>query len=133
MLAVLSSMSFSEESSSSSSSLNGDAYTLLFNALYLIPISPYILALSLLFVIVIYNFLEFHFVEDIFSGFRGSPVRLTFNSSSPIYDGVVSKCKIVHGRSANSQTKLKHVIQFFSFFEKINFSFICLLFILNKI
>ncbi|KAL9449445.1 hypothetical protein AB3S75_011389 [Citrus x aurantiifolia] len=92
-------MSFSEESSSSSSSsLNGDAYALLFNALRLIPISHYLLALSLLFVIVIYNFLEFHFVEDLFSGFRGSPVRLTFNSSSPIYDGVVSKCKIVHGR-----------------------------------
>ncbi|KAH9757954.1 AB hydrolase-1 domain-containing protein [Citrus sinensis] len=99
MLAVLLSMSFSEESSSSSSSsLNGDAYALLFNALRLIPISHYLLALSLLFVIVIYNFLEFHFVEDLFSGFRGSPVRLTFNSSSPIYDGVVSKCKIVHGR-----------------------------------
>ncbi|KAH9692165.1 AB hydrolase-1 domain-containing protein [Citrus sinensis] len=99
MLAVLLSMSFSEESSSSSSSsLNGDAYALLFNALRLIPISHYVLALSLLFVIVIYNFLEFHFVEDLFSGFRGSPVRLTFNSSSPIYDGVVSKCKIVHGR-----------------------------------
>ncbi|KAJ4701166.1 embryogenesis-associated protein EMB8 [Melia azedarach] len=75
-----------------------DEYKLLFNALSLIPISHYLFVLSLVFLAFLYNFLEFHFFEDLLSGFRGSPVRLTFNSFSLIYDDVVSKCKILHGR-----------------------------------
>ncbi|KZV40905.1 hypothetical protein F511_05150 [Dorcoceras hygrometricum] len=37
-------------------------------------------------------------IADIFTGFRGGPVSLTFNPSSEIYHAVVSKCKTLHGR-----------------------------------
>ncbi|XP_057490682.1 embryogenesis-associated protein EMB8 isoform X2 [Actinidia eriantha] len=75
-----------------------NAYALLFKAISMIPISHY--ALGLLFVVIVffYNFLEFHFLEDLLSGFRGSPVTLTYNTCSEIYEGVVSKCRILHGR-----------------------------------
>ncbi|PSS31841.1 Embryogenesis-associated protein [Actinidia chinensis var. chinensis] len=75
-----------------------NAYALLFKAISMIPNSHY--ALGLLFVVIVffYNFLEFHFLEDLLSGFRGSPVTLTYNTCSEIYDGVVSKCRILHGR-----------------------------------
>ncbi|XP_012482348.1 embryogenesis-associated protein EMB8 isoform X2 [Gossypium raimondii] len=39
-----------------------------------------------------------HSEPDFFSGFRGAPVALTFHPTSHIYHGVVSKCKILHGR-----------------------------------
>ncbi|KAL5846036.1 hypothetical protein ACOSQ3_009560 [Xanthoceras sorbifolium] len=79
------------------SSLKG--YKLLFDALSLIPISHYLIALFVSLLTFLYNFLEFHFFRDLFSGFRGSPVGLTFNpSSSALYDGVVSKCRVLHGR-----------------------------------
>ncbi|GFY85514.1 hypothetical protein Acr_04g0002520 [Actinidia rufa] len=75
-----------------------NAYALLFKAISMIPNSHY--ALGLLFVVIVffYNFLEFHFLEDLLSGFRGSPVTLTYNTCSEIYEGVVSKCRILHGR-----------------------------------
>ncbi|XP_034675555.1 embryogenesis-associated protein EMB8-like [Vitis riparia] len=73
-------------------------YKLLFRALSSIPISHYFLASLFCSLIFLYHFLEFHFLEDVFSGLRGSPVSLTFNSHSQIYEGVVSKCKILHGR-----------------------------------
>lgn len=47
---------------------------------------------------ILYRFLEWHLIQDIFTGFRGQPVKLTFNSDSKIYEGVVSKCRILHGR-----------------------------------
>ncbi|KAK6116621.1 hypothetical protein DH2020_049620 [Rehmannia glutinosa] len=37
-------------------------------------------------------------VQDIFTGFRGGPVFLTYNPNSEIYHGVVSKCRTLHGR-----------------------------------
>ena len=73
-------------------------YELLFRALSSIPISHYFLAFLFCALIFLYNFLEFHFLEDVFSGFRGRPVSVTFNSRSQIYEGVVSKCRILQGR-----------------------------------
>ncbi|KAA3485143.1 embryogenesis-associated protein EMB8 isoform X2 [Gossypium australe] len=78
------------------SSLN--AYKEVFRALCLIPILHYVIAFMVIWVIFLYNFLEFHFFQDFFSGFRGAPVALTFHPTSHIYHGVVSKCKILHGR-----------------------------------
>ncbi|XP_050214365.1 embryogenesis-associated protein EMB8 isoform X2 [Mercurialis annua] len=73
-------------------------YTLLLNAFCVIPISHYIFGFVIFCFVFLYNFLEFHFFRDFLHGFRGSPILLTFNPSSPIYNGVVSKCKILHGR-----------------------------------
>ncbi|XVF37244.1 hypothetical protein REPUB_Repub19eG0129800 [Reevesia pubescens] len=78
------------------SSLN--AYKQLLHALSLIPISHYLLAFLLIWAAFLYNFLEIHFFQDLFSGFRGVPVTFTFHPSSHIYHGVVSKCWILHGR-----------------------------------
>ncbi|POO00219.1 Serine aminopeptidase, S [Trema orientale] len=75
-----------------------NAYALLLRALFLIPISHYLLAFLLLSLVFLYTFLEFHFVEDALTAFRGCPVALTYDSSSQIYNGVVSKCRILHGR-----------------------------------
>ncbi|KAE8683394.1 protein SCARECROW-like [Hibiscus syriacus] len=74
------------------------AYNQLFTALSSIPISHYVLPCMLAWVVFFYNFLEFHLFEDFFSGFRGAPVGLTFHPASHIYHGVVSKCRILHGR-----------------------------------
>ncbi|QCE07985.1 embryogenesis-associated protein EMB8-like [Vigna unguiculata] len=73
------------------------AYRLLFRALSLIPISHYLLFASLILIVLLYRFLEFHFLQDLFSLFAGSPVALTFHPASDVYDGVVSKCRILHG------------------------------------
>ncbi|KAG7944026.1 hypothetical protein I3843_15G076600 [Carya illinoinensis] len=73
-------------------------YGLLFNALALIPFWHYLLGFLIVSVLFLYNFLEFHLLEDVFSGFRGSPVSLTYNSCSHIYDSVVSKCRVLRGR-----------------------------------
>ncbi|KAL6962042.1 hypothetical protein U1Q18_036998 [Sarracenia purpurea var. burkii] len=73
-------------------------YKLLFKAASMIPISHYALGLLLFVIVFLYNFLEFHFLEDLRTGFRGSPVSLTYNSCSEIYEGVASKCRILHGR-----------------------------------
>uniref|UniRef100_A0A7C9D8Z7 Alcohol O-acetyltransferase n=1 Tax=Opuntia streptacantha TaxID=393608 RepID=A0A7C9D8Z7_OPUST len=73
-------------------------YELIFRALLMIPISHYLLGCGILIGVVLYNFLEWHLIEDILTGFRGQPVKLTFNSESKIYEGVVSKCRILHGR-----------------------------------
>jgi len=73
------------------------AYRLLFRALSLIPISHYLLFASLILIVLLYRFLEFHFLQDLFSLFADSPVALTFHPASDVYDGVVSKCRILHG------------------------------------
>ncbi|XP_010256321.1 PREDICTED: embryogenesis-associated protein EMB8 [Nelumbo nucifera] len=74
------------------------ALELLLQAASLIPILYYVLGSLFVLVVFLYNFLEFHFVRDLLHGFRGDPVSLTFNSFSEIYEGVVSKCRILHGR-----------------------------------
>ncbi|XAR62647.1 hypothetical protein NMG60_11017487 [Bertholletia excelsa] len=75
-----------------------NAYMLLFKATTMIPISHYVLGLLFVVIVFLYNFLEFHFLEDLLTGFRGSPVSLTYNSCSHIYRSVASKCRILHGR-----------------------------------
>lgn len=87
-----------QQNSSSSTSVN-DAYTLLFESLSLIPTSHYIIALCICLLTFLYTFLEFHFLHDFFTGFRGSAVQLTFNSSPfGLYNRVVSKCGVLHSR-----------------------------------
>ncbi|XVE67467.1 hypothetical protein DITRI_Ditri08aG0163600 [Diplodiscus trichospermus] len=73
-------------------------YDLLFQALSLIPVSHYLLAVFFIFLIFLYNFLEIHFLHDFLTLFRGDPVTLTYKSCSDLYQSVVSKCKILHGR-----------------------------------
>ncbi|KAL3651536.1 hypothetical protein CASFOL_004538 [Castilleja foliolosa] len=73
-------------------------YTALLRAALLIPIPHYLIGLSLIFIVYLYNFLEIHLLQDLFTGFRGQPVVLTFNPCSQVYRDVVSKCKTLHGR-----------------------------------
>ncbi|KAK6939786.1 Serine aminopeptidase, S33 [Dillenia turbinata] len=75
-----------------------DAYTLLFKAVSLIPFSHYLLGFLIAFLFFLYNFLEFHILQDILTGFRGQPVNLVFNSAAHIYHGVASKCRLLQGR-----------------------------------
>ncbi|XP_019453649.1 PREDICTED: embryogenesis-associated protein EMB8-like isoform X2 [Lupinus angustifolius] len=72
-------------------------YLLLLEALYQIPFHHYLIAISFALIVYLYNFIESHFLQDLFSGFTGSPVELTYNSCSQLYQAVVSKCKILHG------------------------------------
>ncbi|CAA0825581.1 alpha/beta-Hydrolases superfamily protein [Striga hermonthica] len=74
------------------------AYELLFKSVAAIPLSHYLVGTILFLVVFWYNFLEFHFFQDLFTGFRGGPVLLTYNPSSEIYHGVVAKCRALHGR-----------------------------------
>ncbi|KAK6938507.1 Alpha/beta hydrolase fold-1 [Dillenia turbinata] len=75
-----------------------DAYSLLLKAVSLIPISHYLLGFLIIFLVFLYNSLEFHILQDFLTGFRGQPVNLIFNSASDIYHGVASKCRLLHGR-----------------------------------
>jgi hypothetical protein len=79
-------------------SSSSNPYELLLQALLQIPIHHYALATAFAFTFFLYNFLEIHFIQDLFTGFSGSSVDFTYNSSSEIYDDVVSKCRILHGK-----------------------------------
>ncbi|KAL6512093.1 hypothetical protein OROGR_021690 [Orobanche gracilis] len=74
------------------------AYKLFISSALAIPLWHYLVTALLVFVVLLYNFLEFHLFQDLFTGFRGGPVFLTYSQSSEIYHGVVSKCKTLHGR-----------------------------------
>ncbi|WJX20437.1 hypothetical protein P8452_09993 [Trifolium repens] len=74
-----------------------NGYLFLLKGLSLIPIWHYFLALTTLLTFFLYNFLEIHFFQDLFSGFSGSTVHFTYNSSSQLYHAVVSKCRILQG------------------------------------
>ncbi|XP_051123773.1 embryogenesis-associated protein EMB8 [Andrographis paniculata] len=74
------------------------AYEFLIKSAFAIPLWHYLVGVLLLFIVFLYNFLELHFFQDLLTGFRGGPVSLTYNPSSDIYHGVVSKCKTLHGR-----------------------------------
>ncbi|XP_073000260.1 embryogenesis-associated protein EMB8-like [Typha latifolia] len=74
------------------------AAALLVRAAYAFPPSHYLLAALLLVAVFLYNFLELHLLRDVFGGLRGDPVVLTFDPASKIYEGVVSKCRALHGR-----------------------------------
>ncbi|XP_076897372.1 uncharacterized protein LOC143550643 [Bidens hawaiensis] len=75
-----------------------DALGLILQGFTSIPIHHYAAAVFLFLVIFIYNFLEFHFLHDAFTLFRGSPVSLTYDSASLVYHGVVSNCRLLHAR-----------------------------------
>ncbi|KAG6427271.1 hypothetical protein SASPL_111513 [Salvia splendens] len=82
----------------------------------LIPITHHLLGFSLILIVFLYNFLEIHFLQDLFTGFRGQPVVLNIDTCSQLYRDVVSKCKTLHGRylstpwlcSPNLQTTFLH-------------------------
>ncbi|CAI9304378.1 unnamed protein product [Lactuca saligna] len=80
------------------SSFGDSPYELLLRSLSLIPITHYVVGFMLVLWVFLYNFLEFHIFQDMFSGFRGQRVDLTFNSCSQLYHEVVSKCTLLHGR-----------------------------------
>ncbi|GAA0143581.1 serine protease [Lithospermum erythrorhizon] len=63
-----------------------------------IPGWHYVVGMVMLWMLFLYKFLEFHFFQDLFTAFRGSPVSLTYHSSSPIYHHIVSNCPILLGR-----------------------------------
>ncbi|KAL3838889.1 hypothetical protein ACJIZ3_023480 [Penstemon smallii] len=73
-------------------------YELLLTAALLIPTTHYLLGFLVIAIVFLYNFLEMHFLQDLFTGFRGQQVELTFSASSKLYHDVVSKCKILHAR-----------------------------------
>lgn len=73
---------------------------LLMMAASTIPAYLYVLAILLLFFVAfIYDFLEFHFVGDVLCGIRGDRVKLMFYPNSNICENVVSKCRVLQGRS----------------------------------
>jgi len=78
-----------------SSTSNG--YLFILKGLSLIPIWHYLLTFATLLTCFLYNFLEIHFLQDLFSGFSCSPVQFSYNSYSQIYNAVVSKCPILQG------------------------------------
>lgn len=85
-------------------------YELLFKAALLIPISHYLFGLLFVLIVFLYNFLEMHVLGDLFTGFRGQPVTLTFNSSSQVYQDIASRCKTLHGRYRGEINKLKVIV-----------------------
>ncbi|XP_078433843.1 alpha/beta-Hydrolases superfamily protein [Wolffia australiana] len=89
-----------EESSSMGKGItdNSSITALLLKLLALIPTFHYLVASLLVLVVFLYNFLEIHLLGDIFRGFRGDKVHLTYNSASEIYLDIVSKCQSLHGR-----------------------------------
>lgn len=86
---------------SSASGDDASAGVLLLRAAAAVPASGYLAATAILVVVFLYNFLEFHLVGDLLRGLRGDPVVLTFHPVSEIYEGVVSRCRILHGRWAS--------------------------------
>ncbi|XP_027773880.1 embryogenesis-associated protein EMB8-like isoform X1 [Solanum pennellii] len=77
-------------------------YELLLKVLFLIPISHYLLGFLFLLSVFLYNFIEMYFIQEFFTGFRGKPVSLTYNSCCDLYQEVVSKCKTLNGRVSST-------------------------------
>ncbi|CAH9058726.1 unnamed protein product [Cuscuta europaea] len=73
-------------------------YELLLRAADLIPISHYLFVSLSLILLFLYNFAELYFFRDLLTGFRGNPVSLTFSPSSELYERVISRCRVLHGR-----------------------------------
>ncbi|XP_052192707.1 embryogenesis-associated protein EMB8 isoform X2 [Diospyros lotus] len=88
----------SMDCSDSSIQASDSPYRLLLAAASLIPVSHYLLGFLFIVLVFLYNFLEVHILQDLFAGFRGQPVSLTFDASSEVYQEIVSKCRILHGR-----------------------------------
>ncbi|KFK45137.1 hypothetical protein AALP_AA1G348500 [Arabis alpina] len=79
-------------------SSSSSPYELLFHALSLIPLRHYLIALFFLWCVFFYNFVEFHFLGDIVLKYFRCNVNLTYHPDSPLYHGLVSRCRILHGR-----------------------------------
>ncbi|KAL3350055.1 hypothetical protein AABB24_022867 [Solanum stoloniferum] len=96
-------------------------YALMLKAAFLISISHYLLGFLFLLIVFLYNFMEMYFIQELFTGFRGKPVSLTFNSCCDLYQQVVSKCKILHGRFSSTPWLCSPHLQtiFLQFFERI--------------
>ncbi|XP_047250768.1 embryogenesis-associated protein EMB8 isoform X1 [Capsicum annuum] len=96
-------------------------YVLLLNAAFLIPIAHYVLAFLFLLSLFLYNFVEMYFIQELFTAFRGQRVSLTFNSSCDLYQEVVSKCKMLHGRFSSTPWLCSPHLQtvFLQLFERI--------------
>nr|GMC81371.1 embryogenesis-associated protein EMB8-like isoform X2 [Ipomoea batatas] len=77
-------------------------YELLLRAASLIPISHYLFAFLFILIFFLYYFIEIHFFRDLLTGFRGQRVSLTFIPCSQLYQEVVSKCRILHGRYSST-------------------------------
>ncbi|KAL6192140.1 hypothetical protein ACLB2K_038527 [Fragaria x ananassa] len=73
-------------------------YSFLLDAFTLIPLWHYLVIFLFIFSVFLYHYLDFHFFQDVFAGFKGCPVTLTYNSNSHIYHNVVSKCRVLHSR-----------------------------------
>ncbi|KAJ0972029.1 hypothetical protein J5N97_019988 [Dioscorea zingiberensis] len=63
-----------------------------------VPASSYLIGFLVFVLVFLYNFLECHFLRDLVRGLRGDPVVLTYGPACELYDAVVSKCRILHGR-----------------------------------
>ncbi|KAF3677254.1 putative embryogenesis-associated protein EMB8-like [Capsicum annuum] len=96
-------------------------YVLLLNAAFLIPIAHYVLAFLFLLSLFLYNFVEMYFIQELFTAFRGQRVSLTFNSSCDLYQEVVSRCKMLHGRFSSTPWLCSPHLQtvFLQLFERI--------------
>lgn len=79
-------------------SSSASPYQLLLNAALLIPVSHYFLGFLFVFLVFLYDLFEIHFLRDLFTVFRGQSVSLIYDSSSHVYQEVVSRCKILHSR-----------------------------------
>lgn len=73
-------------------------YVQLLKVATLIPISHYLLGFLFISSTFLYHFLEIHFFQDFFTGFRGQAVVLTYGSCSQLYQEVASKCQVLHER-----------------------------------
>ncbi|KAJ4823036.1 hypothetical protein Tsubulata_012353 [Turnera subulata] len=71
-------------------------YAALLTALCQIPVLHYLVAFWIFSFIYLYNFLEFHFFQDLLGG--GTPIGLIYHPSSELYKTVVSKCKVLNAR-----------------------------------
>lgn len=109
-------------------------YKLLLEAVSMIPKSHYMLAFSIFCTIYLYIYLEFHFLQDLRTCFRGSPVSLTYHSNSHIYHHVGSKCRLLHGRYYNYQhysiDYLKMFIQYICDYLKMFIQYICVFYLI---
>ncbi|XP_019171659.1 PREDICTED: embryogenesis-associated protein EMB8-like [Ipomoea nil] len=83
-------------------SVSHPPYELLLRAASLIPISHYLFAFLSILIFFLYHFIEIHFFRDLLAGFRGQTVSLTFSPCSQLYQEVVSKCRILHGRFSST-------------------------------
>ncbi|PHT97748.1 hypothetical protein BC332_33310 [Capsicum chinense] len=96
-------------------------YILLLKAALLIPISHYVLGFLFLLSVFLYNYLEMYFIQELLTGFKGQYVSLTFNSCCDLYQEVVSKCKLLHGRVSSTPWLCSPHFQtiFLQFFERV--------------